>query len=193
MSRFELTPADYVDDANRIGCELAAMLAVFEVESSGKGFYADGTPKLLFEGHWFHKMTGGKYTASHPHLSQAVWTRSFYGKTEAAERARFEEAAALNRTAALQSASWGLPQIMGFNHVRAGYQTLQGFINAMYKDANSQLECFTTFIMNSGLADELRDKRWADFARLYNGPGYAVNKYDVKMAKAYAKFKAQGF
>jgi hypothetical protein len=31
------------------------------------------------------------------------------------------------------------------------------------------------------------NKDWAKFARGYNGPGYAQNAYDVKLAQAYEK------
>ena len=34
----------------------------------------------------------------------------------------------------------------------------------------------------------LKAKDWANFARGYNGPAYAKNRYDVKLAAAYAKF-----
>jgi hypothetical protein len=34
----------------------------------------------------------------------------------------------------------------------------------------------------------LRDKDWAGFARRYNGPAYAENKYDEKLSAAYEKF-----
>ena len=37
------------------------------------------------------------------------------------------------------------------------------------------------------LADELREKRWADFARKYNGVNYAINKYDTKLAAEFVK------
>lgn len=33
---------------------------------------------------------------------------------------------------------------------------------------------------------------WESFAFGYNGSGYKVNKYDVKMKAAYEKFKADG-
>ena len=33
-----------------------------------------------------------------------------------------------------------------------------------------------------------RDLRWADFARRYNGPRYAENRYDEKMAEAYTRY-----
>ena len=35
------------------------------------------------------------------------------------------------------------------------------------------------FLGVTGLADELRSKDWADFARGYNGAGYKANKYDT--------------
>ena len=178
---------DFVDDAALIGCEVEAVMAVAAVESSGGGFDPEGFPKTLFEGHWFHKLTNGKYSASHPSISYPRWTKQFYGKTWQAEKARLAEATTLDRNAALMSASWGMFQIMGFNHAKCGFKTVQQFVTAMCKSEDSQLFVFSQYIVNSGLADELRDKRWADFARLYNGPEYAKNKYDIKLAKAYAK------
>ncbi len=182
---------DFLDDAEKIGCEVEAIMAVAAVESKGGGFDPEGFPKTLFEGHWFHRLTNGKFSESHPTLSFPKWTRAHYGKTWDAEKLRLQQAIALDRNAALQSASWGMFQIMGFNHARAGFKTVQQFVNAMCKDENAQLDAFTQFIINSGLGDELRDKRWADFARLYNGPDFAVNKYDQKLANAYAKLKAK--
>lgn len=183
---------DFVDDAKLIGCEVEAIMAVAKVESAGGGFDPEGFPKTLFEGHWFYKLTKGKFAQSHPTLCFEKWTRAHYGKTWQAEKARLAEAMTLDRNAAMMSASWGLFQIMGLNHAKCGFKTVQQFVNAMCKDENAQLGAFTQFIINSSLDDELRDKRWADFARLYNGPSYAVNKYDTKMAQAYEQFKQQG-
>ena len=45
------------------------------------------------------------------------------------------------------------------------------------------------FVLKNGLAPALRRKDWANFARGYYGPGYAENRYDDKMASAYASFK----
>ena len=44
------------------------------------------------------------------------------------------EAAHLNRIAALKSASWGKFQLMGFNYKLCGFNSLQAFVNAMYKN-----------------------------------------------------------
>ena len=187
----KLTREDFIDDAQLLGCEVEAIMAVVEVESAGGGFDPEGFPKTLFEGHHFHRLTKGKFSQSHPTLSYPKWTKKFYGRTWREEKNRLAEAVKLDRTAALMSASWGMFQIMGFNHAVCGYKTVQQFVNAMCKDENAQLGAFTQFIINSNLADELRDRRWADFARHYNGPSYAVNKYDVKMARAYERLKAK--
>lgn len=183
-----LTRNDFIDDAKLIGCDVEAVMAVASVESRGGGFDPEGFPKTLFEGHWFYKLTKGKFAASYPTLCFPKWTTAHYGKTWQQEKARLSAAVALDRNAALQSASWGMFQIMGFNHGRCGFKTVQQFVTAMCKDENTQLEAFTQFIIASGLADEMRGRRWADFARLYNGPGYAKNKYDTKLEKAYSKF-----
>jgi hypothetical protein len=182
-----LTREDFIDDAQKIGCDVEAVMAVAAVESKGGGFDPEGFPKTLFEGHWFHRLTKGKFSQSHPTLSFPKWTRVHYGKTWQEEKARLAEAIKLDRTAALMSASWGMFQIMGFNHTICGFKTVQQFVNEMCKSEDAQLAIFTNYIINAGLADELRDHRWADFARLYNGPEFAVNKYDQKLAAAHTK------
>ena len=96
---------------------------------------------------------------------------------------------AIDGDAALNSASWGRFQIMGFNHSACGYKTVIGFVRAMYESEGKQLDAFVAFLKSSKLASALREKRWADFARGYNGSGYAANKYDEKLKIAYEKFK----
>jgi hypothetical protein len=39
-----------------------------------------------------------------------------------------------------------------------------------------------------GIADDLKAHRWAEVAKRWNGPGYAKNAYDTKLAAAYAKW-----
>lgn len=182
-----LTDADFQRAAVKLGCELAVIKAVAAVESMGGGFDAEGFPKVLFEGHWFHKLTGGKYSLTHPTISYPRWTKAHYGKTAQQEKARLTAATALDRDAALKSASWGMFQIMGGNHAKCGFGTVQQFVNAMCKSEGAQLDAFVSFIFATGLVDALRKKDWAAFAKGYNGPAYAANKYDQKLAAAYQK------
>ncbi len=94
----------------------------------------------------------------------------------------------LNPNAAIQSASWGRFQIMGFNFKLAGYSTAELFVEGMFKSENAQLAAFVAFIGKSGLAEHIRDKNWASFARGYNGSQYQKNQYDLKLEKAYRKY-----
>lgn len=179
----------YAKAANKLRCDVAAIKAVALVESAGSGFNPDSTPKTLFEGHWFDRYTKGKFRSANPMISYPKWTRQFYGKTWQQEKERLELATRLDRNAALMSTSWGMFQIMGFHYAKCGFKTVQQFVNAMYKSEDSQLDIFVEFIIQSSLDDELRELRFADFARLYNGPSYKVNQYDKKMQAAYDKFK----
>lgn len=184
-----LTEQDFTDAADQLGCEVAAIKAVCQVEAPRGGFNPDGTPVTLFEGHKFHKFTNGQFDGEAPDLSYRTWTRKHYGKNWQAEQDRIQRAMALDREAALRSASWGKFQIMGFNHEAVGFPAIQGFVNAMYKSEREHLMAFVMFVLKNGLAPSLRRKDWATFARGYNGPGYAENRYDDKMAAAYAEFK----
>ncbi|MGJ7033804.1 N-acetylmuramidase family protein [Niabella hirudinis] len=185
MTKPVLTEKDYKDAAQMLDAEVAAIRAVAEVESAGSGFLQSGEPKILFERHVFSKRTGGLFDASHPNISNSVW--GGYGAA-ANQHKRLQEAAALNREAALMSASWGKFQIMGFNYALCGFNTLQDFVNAMYRSEREHLLAFVNYIKNVSLDDELREHRWADFARKYNGPDYRKNRYDIRLKGAYNKF-----
>jgi hypothetical protein len=190
MVKQKITEQEFIKAAQIIGCEVEVIKAVAEIESRGSGFNRDGAPKILFEGHWFHRLTKGKYTGNiqYSRISYEKWTRKFYGN-QTNEHKRLDQAVKLDRGAALQSASWGAFQIMGFNYKRCGYDRLQDFINAMFRSEGEHLMAFIGFVKSMKLDDELRNKDWAKFAYSYNGPSYKVNNYDVKMNNAYLKYK----
>lgn len=182
----KLQECDYVTAANLLGCEVAAIKAVDEVESRGSGFLPSGKPTILYERHYFHRLTAGKYSATHPHISNIK--PGNYGASGEHQHTRLEEAAKLNRNAALQSASWGRYQIMGSNWDELGYTSLQEFINAMYANETEHLMAFVKFVKVNNLTKAIRNKDWKTFAAGYNGKNYAINQYDKKLAIAYAKF-----
>ena len=189
-----ITDDKWIALSETLQVEKAALQAVAEVESGGSGFL-DGTPlrpKVLFEGHYFHRLTGGRFGTSHPTLSYPTWTRQHYAKTGSGEWARLMQAIALDRPAALQSASWGAFQIMGANYAQAGFADVETFVDAQSTSAEAQLECFTRFIARRWYLVPLREKDWARFAERYNGPAYARNQYDAKLARAYAAWSAVG-
>lgn len=186
-------PATRLDDAAieaaaaRIGCQVAAVRAVIDVESRG-GFLPDARPKILFERHYFARLTGGRHNAAYPDISNPKWGGYRGG---AAEYERLGRAIRLDRDAALRSSSWGAFQIMGDNCKLCGFASVEDFVKAMVSGAPAQLNAFVMFIQNTGLSDELIRTDWAGFARGYNGPAYKTNKYDEKLAAAY-RFHSDG-
>ena len=174
----------YAEIAETIGCESEVIRAVVAVEAGGRGFLKDGRPAILYEEHIFHRLTGGRYDALAPEISNPE-PGGYQGG--AAEYGRLAIARDLDPDAALRSCSWGLGQIMGFNCNVAGFETVDAFVGSMCQGEDNQLWAFAAFIKAAGLADELRRKDWVKFARGYNGPGYARNNYDAKLIAAYAK------
>jgi N-acetylmuramidase len=191
-----LTDADFARAAKELNAEEAAVRAVAEVEAAGQGFINDGRPAILYEAHIFHKETGGKHAKEKDRrgvaLSSPGWDRSLYGATGAAQHNRYEDARKLDADAANKACSWGLFQILGQNHKQCGFDTSQAFVDAMWTGgAGAHLDAFIAFVKANKLDGALRAKDWKTFARGYNGPSYAVNKYDTKMASAYARWKAK--
>ena len=190
-----LTNEQIKDLATKHDIEYAGLKAVVEVEASGKGFIGD-VPKILYEPHIMHRLLTKKnyitirnnLMKAHPNLCYPRWGTYKYGG-ESIQHRRLEIASQFNRDTALESCSWGLGQVMGFHWKSLGYESLQAFINDMYESEAKQLEAMIRFIKVNGLLLALKNKDWVKFARGYNGSGYAKNKYHIKLANAYAKYK----
>lgn len=170
----------------------AALRAVIAVEASGSGFDKEGRPKILFEPHIFHRLLAGdeRQTALDAGLAYPKWGMQPYPKGSDAQYARLEAAMEINQPAALKSASWGMGQIMGMNHNLAGYGDVETFAFACMDSEAKHVAMMISFIKNTKLLGPLQNRDWAAFARGYNGPGYAKNAYDVKLAAAYERFSA---
>lgn len=187
-----LTWTHIVAASQDLDCEADAVRAVALVETRSKAFLADGRPNILFERHKFHQFTQGRYAEAFPGISNPV--PGGYGASGAWQHERLGLAAGRDREAALKSASWGMFQIMGFNHALADHSTIQRFVNAMYAGEPEHLAAFVALIKNDRrkhpatritMAQALRAKDWASFAYLYNGSDYRTNQYDTKMATEY--------
>ena len=95
----------------------------------------------------------------------------------------------LDREAALQSASWGIGQVMGFNYKAAGFASVDAMVTDMVRDENAQLLAIANFIKGNNLASALQLQNWVSFARGYNGKDFKKNEYDTRLAAAHAKYK----
>lgn len=184
-----LSEIDYADAAQLIGCDVAAIKAVAEVESGGAGFLPDGRCKILYEPHIFCRYTNARFSRSYPTLSYPKWKPGSYGPL-GAQWPKFLLASKLDPTAAIYACSWGKFQIMGFNYVKCGYANVADFRAAMEASERDHLLAFCGFIQSRGLTDELQRRDWSAFASGYNGAGFAANRYDQKIAAAYKKYAA---
>ena len=182
-----ITQQDYMMAATSLGVELAAIKAVVEVECNGSGFFKDGRTKILFEAHHFDRYTKGQFRQSHPNISSPKWNRKLYfGGVK--EYARYESAKSLNAHAAMMSTSFGMGQVMGFNFGLCGYKTVESFVADMAISEGKQLMAMCEFIRTNGLVTALKRHDWNTFAYTYNGEGYRVNAYHLKLASAYQKY-----
>lgn len=161
--------------------------AFIDVETTGTGFDSEGRPKILFERHKFYNYVPLAFRAKAIDQGLAHKTPGGYGK-ESEQYGKLFKAIAIDRKAALYSCSWGLGQIMGFNHKLAGYDTVEAMVKAFMDDEENHLRAAVTFIQNTGLATALRNHNWAAFAKGYNGANYKINNYDKKLADAFAKW-----
>jgi len=169
-----------------LGVGAPEVWAVMTVETRGFGFLPDRRPQILFERHIFSRLTGGRFDAEHPDISDSGAGGYIGG---AKEYPRLTQAMRLDKKAALQSASWGIGQVMGFNYEVAGFASVDDLVAAMVEDENAQLLAMANFIKGNNLAGALQRHDWAAFARGYNGPEYKKNDYDTRLAASHAKCK----
>lgn len=185
-----LVAADYKSAAKSLGCEAAAIHAVSEVESGGRtGFDAHKRPKILFETHIFRDKTGGKFNSSHPELTAPYGTSLHLASYNKDQWKVMHSAFALDHQAAVQSASWGMFQVVGFNAKTCGWKSLRQFVTDMFYSEGQHMRAFLGFCRANHLTQYLVRHDWRSFARGYNGASYADFHYDAKIAAAYARYK----
>lgn len=189
-----ITRADLQSTAAKLDVPVATVRAVYKVESGGSGFWGL-KPKILFEGHvfWRRLQAKGKNpVALQPGFEEVLypkWDRSKYIGGPA-EYGRLERAQQIDKSAALESASWGLFQIMGYHAPELGYGDVESFVTAMTEREGTQLDAFSRFVSRTRFGGQsllhwLQARDWARFAEGYNGSGFRVNGYDVKLQRAY--------
>lgn len=184
-----LSPDDILRAAETLGVEPAAIRAIDEVESRGSGFLGDGRPVILFERHIMYRrlkeagLDADRLAARCPAFINPQ-PGGYRGGTS--EWFRLDLARQIDRAAANESASWGRYQIMGFHWQTCGFESIDAFVAAMCESEARQLEAFVAFIQaDKALKKAIKARKWDEVARRYNGPDYAKNAYDQKLADAY--------
>lgn len=185
-----LSEAGLSDVCARLGVDAAAIWSIVftETDPPYAGFLKDRRPQILFERHIFSGLTNGRFDASHPDISNPV--AGGYGEAGAFQHDRLAAAMRLDEGAALQSASWGISQVLGENYQMVGYATPQAFVADMLQSEDLQLLAGIKFIEKRGIAGALKARDWVAFAKVYNGPGFRENHYDTQLAANFARASA---
>ena len=151
--------------------------AVAMVESNGRGYRNNGFPIIRFEKHVFIKYLK-KNKAAQQLIRKAENLRGSGWDA-------YQAALKIDSTYAKLATSFGMFQIMGFNHTVVGYETVDKFVAAMEESVENQIVAFCIFVMANHLQNAIKNKKFADFAIKYNGPNYLMSSYDTKLEDAY--------
>lgn len=168
--------------AEPIGIDPCFIWAVASNESANKGFNADGTIIVRFEKHVFIREL----------KKRKAWSETIEAasKLTGVRWATLNKAIALHHEAALCSASFGMFQIMGFNHGLCGFDSVFDFVQALQRGEEEQLQAFLAFIRHENLIPAMKQHNYAGFAKRYNGRNYKQNNYDVKLKQAVERCQA---
>lgn len=178
----EVNDADITILASRLGCTVKQIKAVARVESGGSAFDDEGRPKILFERHYFWKLTNGKHGVT-------PFSNPVGGGYNEPRWDKLTRAACLDPQAAFASASWGKFQVMGAHWKALGYVSALEMAYSTVTGEAGHYEMLARFIEKNGLKPALQalSNRAADnvaFASKYNGPSFKKYAYDTKLAAA---------
>lgn len=172
---------------------LPRLLAFIEVESGGRGF-DEKTGKLILqlEPHIFSKATGISRSTS----NQYKWDENKVD-VQSKEWEAFNEAFKINPEEAMKATSWGLPQIMGFNHKQAGYESVGAMLDDFKRGELRQVIALIRFITaNPKLYKGVLEGDYETVAAQYNGAGHRAlalkngwKPYPDKLKEAETKYK----
>jgi RHS repeat-associated protein len=173
--------------ATKLGIDSNVAKAVATVESSGSGFYEDGSVKIRFEGHKFKKYlkeSGADVDGLAKNNSDVIYSyKESITKKHGVEQ--LKKASKIDSKSALLSTSYGAFQIMGFNYKLAGFNSVEEFVKSQ-STYEGQVNAFLNFVSNNPvLLKALKEKDFTTFAKNYNGESYEDNNYDIKMKEYY--------
>lgn len=182
------------------GMNPAALLAVVEIESGGQLLESDKiTPRFLFERHVFYrelkKLQPKKLDAAiSAGLAIPKWSRATQYDDQGKSKDRLAliaRARKIDEECANRSASWGLGQTMGFNAEGLKFKSATAMVAYLETSGiPAHVDCMVREIKRRRLQTKLQALDWAGFARVYNGAGYAQNKYDTRLAEAFGRWQA---
>lgn len=229
----DVTKADIEAAAKELNCKPGLIYAIAKQESAHSSFIKIGNrtvPTILYERHWFKKLTKQNNNSPSPyeekyfdicgvsyHRTKKIKKKiknkegkeitvtevvdketglapnagDLYGPSGLHQYKRLTKAYQLDKSAALQSCSWGKFQIMGFNYSSAGYKDVFEFVKSMSTGDPAHIKAFLKFAKsNKILSSGLKDIDFEKIAEGHNGAGWrSVNpEYAKNIEKYYNQY-----
>lgn len=187
------TPAEKRMYGERLGGNVATMLAVAEVESAGGGFDSAGMLKCLYERHYlWQRIRIHVPLLSNPAMGGYTIDADRDGINDSWEKVA-DAALRFGAAFAFECASWGRFQIMGAWWHKLGYRSAIEFAWKLSRGEAEHFEALCRYVERFGLgpafaAIDGNPENCRAFARGYNGRAYAKHGYHEKIAAAYRRF-----
>ncbi|MDM8521071.1 N-acetylmuramidase domain-containing protein [Anaerolineales bacterium HSG6] len=193
--------------ADILGIDIALAVAIPASETNTQGLDSDGRMTIHFEAHIFQEKWGNdnpdkfqqhfRYDADNPWQKQqwradanGDW-QNYHGKQDS-EWGAFDLAMSLDETAAKQSISMGIPELLGTNYGRIGYNDVGEMYDAFASSERCQLIGLFDLIgganQDSREIEALRDGDIDGFATLYKS-GHEAAKYSALLRNAITAFQ----
>jgi len=182
--------------AAMVPCHPAMIAAFIDVEAGGTGYYANNMLKVLPEPHWLYRLlpTGQRNKALMLGLAIKSWSRSTYRRMFPTAMSRYDYlndvASRWGKEIAVDTASWGAGQVMGFNAEKCGYGSAVEMYDAFAGSEDEQIIAIVKYLIRSGGRDELQREDCQGLARIYNGSGQ-VAIYAPRLEEALKRRKRQ--
>lgn len=165
--------------------------AITRVESSSSGFGLQNRLKIRIEAHLLldenygdpaafemHFRSGPGYTG-YIRRDTGEWTE-YHKMGQTGEWKAFELANSINPELALLNTSMGASQVMGFNHKRIGYETVQQMWDSFNRTEGNHILGIVNYILSDpALVKAVKVKDWKVIGKLYNGSEAAGKKYEA--------------
>jgi len=184
----DVTKVAITNVATTEGFDPAELLGIADVESAGVAFWnvnGKDLPAIRFEwGYFKPRLNADQLTAALAAGLNAVQPSSFAGRYDWLAKAQ-----GINPTAALESISMGLGQVMGANWQALGYASVDDLWGKA-QTIEGQVDLMVRFIVKNNLKTAIDNEDWKTFAKGYNGSNYAKNGYDTKLAAAVEKYRS---
>lgn len=192
----KITPADITLIAESLGTSSYQVMAVAEVEANGAAWDRQGRLKVLWERHYMWKRIQKRVPLlSDPKPGGYTLDADKDGINDSWEK--IADAACRWGIIAFECASFGKFQIMGAWWKDLGYASPIDFAWELSRDEYSNYDALARFVRRNNLIPAMkklssRSEHNRAFARGYNGPAYAKNRYHEKLAAAMGRLNPYG-